>query len=82
MNPIDTGTKHRVMKTAARRTLFATVIAILLLAFNAAGLSASGRQELKENKTNLGAVHITFDPSYFFGGVEYDSWDHSYRAET
>ena len=81
MNPIQTRTKQRILKTVVSRTSFAAAIAISLLVFGVVGLSASGTQELKKNKTNLGAVHITFDPSYFFAGVEYNSWDRSYRRE-
>ncbi len=65
----------------ASRLLRATAITMGLLVLGATGLAASGRQELKAHKTNLGAVHITFDPSYYYAGIQYSSWDRSYRAE-
>ncbi len=81
MNLPETGTKQRILKTVVSRASFAAALAAVLLISGVVGLWASGRQELKKNKTNLGAVHITFDPSYFYAGVEYNSWDRSYRTE-
>ena len=37
--------------------------------------------KLKKSKINLGAVHVTFEPSYFYEGVEYNTFDRSYRRE-
>jgi ABC-type sugar transport system substrate-binding protein len=70
-------------KTDRHLLRFSTAIAIFLLAFGVAGLWASGSQEkkLKKDKINLGAVHITFEPSYLYEGVEYDTFDRSYRRE-
>jgi len=67
-------------KTNLRRSAAAALIFLLL--FGAAGLWASGNQEKpKKGKINLGAVHVTFEPSYFYEGIEYNTFDRSYRRE-
>jgi len=72
-----------IRKTSHYFARRAAAVAIFLLAFGVAGLSASGNQEmkLKKGKINLGAIHVTFEPSYFYEGVEYDTFDRSYRRE-
>jgi ABC-type sugar transport system substrate-binding protein len=66
-----------------RLKLLAALTAIVLFTSGAVGLWASGTQEikLKKNKINIGVVHITFESSYFFNGVQYQSFDRSYRRE-
>jgi ABC-type sugar transport system substrate-binding protein len=61
----------------------AAAVTIFLLVCGVAGLWASGNQEmkLKKGKINLGAVHITFEPSYLYQGVEYNTFDRAYRRE-
>jgi ABC-type sugar transport system substrate-binding protein len=73
----------RIDKTDHHLERFGAAIAIFLLIFGVTGLWASGNQEmkLKKGKINLGAVHITFDPTYFYEGVEYNTFDRSYRRE-
>jgi len=67
-------------KTNLRRS--AAAASIFLLVFGVAGLWASGKQEeLRKGKINLGAIHVTFEPSYIYEGIEYDTFDRSYRRE-
>ena len=61
-------TKMRIVIHHLKR--FAAAAALFLLVFGVAGLWASGNQEMKpkKGKINLGAVHITFEQSYFYEG--------------